>query len=188
MPINHRTLHERGRCALLLLLDVAMNQSSGSVKTADASRRQGVSRSYAEQLFPQLKNRGLIETIRGPGGGHRLAIPAEDISLADVVEAVQQLTARAPKDPMGLSGIVGAAIDDADDRFLAVLRSVRLSSMVACAKASPPPMTRVSRAARARQRTKTSRLVAPNSVFDLAQHPIEQRRPGVERGVTPKVA
>jgi Rrf2 family iron-sulfur cluster assembly transcriptional regulator len=57
---------------------------------AEISRRQDISLPYLEQLFVKLRRAGLVEAVRGPGGGYRLARKPEDIRVADVMEAVEE--------------------------------------------------------------------------------------------------
>jgi len=60
------------------------------VNLADISARQKISLTYLEQLFGKLRKKGLVESIRGPGGGYRLALNADDITPAHVIYAVDE--------------------------------------------------------------------------------------------------
>jgi Rrf2 family iron-sulfur cluster assembly transcriptional regulator len=60
------------------------------VPLADISQRQGISLSYLEQLFSRLRRQGLVDSARGPGGGYRLARPASEISVVDVINAIDE--------------------------------------------------------------------------------------------------
>ncbi len=81
-------LTTKGRYAVTAMLDLALHQDQGPITLADISVRQGVSISYLEQLFAKLRRCRLVESVRGPGGGYRLAGGAESISVAQIVEAV----------------------------------------------------------------------------------------------------
>lgn len=83
-------LSTKGRYALTTIVDLALHQQTAPVALADISRRQSLSLSYLEQLFAQLRRHGLVRGVRGPGGGYRLARPAGEISIADVILAVEQ--------------------------------------------------------------------------------------------------
>jgi Rrf2 family transcriptional regulator, iron-sulfur cluster assembly transcription factor len=81
-------LTTKGRYAVTAMLDLALHQDQGPITLADISVRQGVSVSYLEQLFAKLRRCKLVESVRGPGGGYRLAGAADTISVAQIVEAV----------------------------------------------------------------------------------------------------
>lgn len=70
------------------MLDLAIHYDEGPVTLADISEMQGISLSYLEQLFVRLKKHGLVEGLRGPGGGYRLARSPELISIAQVINAI----------------------------------------------------------------------------------------------------
>jgi Rrf2 family iron-sulfur cluster assembly transcriptional regulator len=83
-------LTTKGRFAVTAMIDVAMHGTKTPVTLAGVSQRQKISLSYLEQLFGKLRRHGLVESVRGPGGGYRLARAAESISLADVIVAVDE--------------------------------------------------------------------------------------------------
>ena len=83
-------LTTKGRYAVTAMLDLAMHHETGPVSLADIATRQGISLSYLEQLFAQLRKRGLVSSTRGPGGGYRLGIVPDDIAIADVICAVDE--------------------------------------------------------------------------------------------------
>ena len=70
------------------MLDLAIRYEEGPVTLADISETQGISLSYLEQLFARLKKSGLVDGVRGPGGGYCLASPPQDISIAQVINAI----------------------------------------------------------------------------------------------------
>ncbi|NQZ11364.1 MAG: Fe-S cluster assembly transcriptional regulator IscR [Algicola sp.] len=83
-------LTSKGRYAVTAILDVALHAKTGPVPLADISERQGISLSYLEQLFSRLRKNGLVQSIRGPGGGYRLGAQAENISVGQVITAVNE--------------------------------------------------------------------------------------------------
>ena len=83
-------LSTKGRYAVTSLTDLAVHESSGPVALADISARQGLSLSYLEQMFAQLRRHGLVTGVRGPGGGYRLARATTAISVAEVIAAVER--------------------------------------------------------------------------------------------------
>lgn len=83
-------LSTKGRYAVTAMLDLAIHDGKGPVTLADISQCQGISLSYLEQLFAKLRRDGLVEGVRGPGGGYRLAKAATDISIADIIGAVDE--------------------------------------------------------------------------------------------------
>lgn len=83
-------LTTKGRYAVTAMLDLALHEDFGPVSLTDISRRQGISLSYLEQLFLRLRKDGLIASARGPGGGYRLQLSCSDISVADVIRAVDE--------------------------------------------------------------------------------------------------
>lgn len=83
-------LSTKGRYAVTAMLDLAIHDGKGPITLADISQCQGISLSYLEQLFAKLRRDGLVEGVRGPGGGYRLAKPAGEISIADIIGAVDE--------------------------------------------------------------------------------------------------
>jgi Rrf2 family iron-sulfur cluster assembly transcriptional regulator len=83
-------LTTKGRFAVTAMIDVAMHGAKGPVTLAGVSQRQMISLSYLEQLFGRLRRHGLVDSVRGPGGGYRVARSPEKISVADVIIAVDE--------------------------------------------------------------------------------------------------
>jgi Rrf2 family iron-sulfur cluster assembly transcriptional regulator len=83
-------LTTKGRFAVTALLDLALQRSTRPVTLADISQRQQISLSYLEQLFAKLRQRGLVESVRGPGGGYCLAKDTGQVSVAEIILAVDE--------------------------------------------------------------------------------------------------
>ena len=79
----------RGRYALRAMVDLALRADEGPVSRQDIAKRQEISADYVAQLFRHLRVAGLVEGIKGPGGGYRLVREAATISAGDVVRAVE---------------------------------------------------------------------------------------------------
>ena len=83
-------LTTKGRYAVTAMLDLAIHQDQGTVALSEVAARQGLSLSYLEQLFAQLRRRGLVSSTRGPGGGYALARMPHQISVAQVIDAIDE--------------------------------------------------------------------------------------------------
>lgn len=84
-------LTTKGRFAVTAMLDLALNEATKPVTLAGISERQHISLSYLEQLFSRLRKQELVSSVRGPGGGYRLAKPATEISVSCIISAVDEL-------------------------------------------------------------------------------------------------
>jgi Rrf2 family iron-sulfur cluster assembly transcriptional regulator len=83
-------LSTKGRYAMVALCDLALADSDDLVSLAAISKRQDISLPYLEQLFVKLRRAGLVEAVRGPGGGYKLARSADAIRATEVLEAVEE--------------------------------------------------------------------------------------------------
>jgi Rrf2 family iron-sulfur cluster assembly transcriptional regulator len=83
-------LTTKGRYAVTAVLDLAFHQEKGPVSLAAISERQDISLSYLEQLFAKLRRNGVVNSTRGPGGGYSLQRNADDISVSDIILAVDE--------------------------------------------------------------------------------------------------
>lgn len=81
-------LSTKGRHAITAMMELALRNDKGPVTLADISVEQSISVSYLEQLFARLRNHGLVTGMRGPGGGYCLRRPATDITIAEILSAV----------------------------------------------------------------------------------------------------
>jgi Rrf2 family iron-sulfur cluster assembly transcriptional regulator len=83
-------LTTKGRFAVTAMIDLALRGGDGPVSLAGISERQKISLSYLEQLFGKLRRHGLVESVRGPGGGYCLARPTSAMTVADIIRAVDE--------------------------------------------------------------------------------------------------
>ena len=83
-------LSTKGRYAMVALADIALQPADSLVSLGDISKRQDVSLPYLEQLFVKLRRSGLVESVRGPGGGYRLGKLASEIRVVDILTAVDE--------------------------------------------------------------------------------------------------
>ncbi len=128
-------LTTKGRFAVTAMIDLAMNNGSGPVTLAHISERQKISLSYLEQLFGKLRRRALVTSVRGPGGGYNLANPTDQVSVADIIVAVDE-----PIDATQCGGKENCKDDqkcithdlwtDLNGHIFDYLRAVKLSELV----------------------------------------------------------
>ena len=83
-------LTTKGRYAVTAMLDLALHYQQGAVTLSDIAKRQGISLSYLEQLFARLRRNGLVDSVRGPGGGYTLALAPDKITVAQIVITINE--------------------------------------------------------------------------------------------------
>lgn len=115
-------LSTKGRYAMVALADLALAPAApdggpGLVPLADISRRQAISLPYLEQLFVRLRRAGLVESVRGPGGGYRLARPAIEIRVSEVLEAVDETVSALHKGVAAKGGLSGSKAQSMTNRL-----------------------------------------------------------------------
>ena len=88
-------LSTRGRFAINAMIDLALRDNGAPVPLSELALRHHISLSYLEQVFAKLRQHGLVESTRGPGGGYTLGFRADNISVADIVAAIEE----APQEP-----------------------------------------------------------------------------------------
>ena len=101
-------LSTKGRYAMVALADLALAKADDLVSLAEISKRQDISLPYLEQLFVKLRRAGLVEAVRGPGGGYRLAKPPAEIRVSEIMEAVEE-TVNAMHTGAGATGAVSGS-------------------------------------------------------------------------------
>ena len=130
-------LTTKGRFAVTAMIDLALRSHTGPVALAAISQRQQISLSYLEQLFGKLRRHELVESTRGPGGGYSLGRGAAEITVADIIVAVDE-----PIDATGCAGKENCMGEDAgrcmthnlwtslNQKMFDYLRSVTLQELV----------------------------------------------------------
>ena len=83
-------LSTKGRYAVMAMADLARAASDGPVTLSDIASRQSISLSYLEQLFAKLRRADIVSSVRGPGGGYRLARETGEIRVSDIILAVDE--------------------------------------------------------------------------------------------------
>ncbi|SFK62435.1 Rrf2 family transcriptional regulator [Shimia haliotis] len=101
-------LSTKGRYALVALADIALQGGESLVNLSEISKRQDISLPYLEQLFVKLRRSGLVESVRGPGGGYRLAQAPSEIRVVDILTAVDE-TVSALHTGAGASGALSGS-------------------------------------------------------------------------------
>jgi Rrf2 family iron-sulfur cluster assembly transcriptional regulator len=96
-------LSTKGRYAVMAMVDIGQQSGGRPVSLAEIAARQDISQEYLEQLFLKLRKSGLVESIRGPGGGYRLSREADDIYIYDIIAAVDE--------PMKMTRCEGDAVE-----------------------------------------------------------------------------
>ncbi|MDB4006252.1 Rrf2 family transcriptional regulator [Planktomarina temperata] len=132
-------LSTKGRYGMVALADLAFLEAGELASLADISRRQNISLPYLEQLFVKLRRGNLVFSVRGPNGGYRLARPAHDIRVVEILEAVDE-TVDALQTGAGASGgVSGSRAQSVTNRLweglsaqvYVYLHQTRLSDVVA---------------------------------------------------------
>ena len=169
-------LTTKGRFAVTAMIDLALRNESSPITLAAISQRQQISLSYLEQLFGKLRRRDLVESTRGPGGGYSLGRAAGDITVADIILAVDE-----PLDATLCGGKENCGVDGGrcmthdlwtrlNARMLAFLESVSLQQLVDEQHANGiviEDQPAAKQAISAAPVVKPIRVNAPNSVFAL---------------------
>ena len=83
-------LTTKGRYAVTAMIDLSLNDGKGPVPLLEISERQSISLSYLEQLFAKLRKEGLVNSMRGPGGGYSLSRQPNDIAISSIILAVDE--------------------------------------------------------------------------------------------------
>ncbi|MBM3612042.1 MAG: Rrf2 family transcriptional regulator [Alphaproteobacteria bacterium] len=131
-------LSTKGRYAMVALADLALAPGDGRVSLAEISRRQDISLPYLEQIFVKLRRAGLVESVRGPGGGYRLARSADSIRVSEVMEAVDETVSALEAGAGASGGVSGTRAQSMTNRLweslsaqvYVFLHQIRLSDVV----------------------------------------------------------
>lgn len=159
-------MSSKGRLAVQALIDLALHERTGPVALLTVSRRLQVSLSYLEQLFADLRRQGIVASTRGPGGGYTLARDSAQVTVADIVSAVDG-AAPAPEGDELAVGISRRLWQHLDEVMLQHMAGISLQTLLGehpAAAAAQAPQRPVRRAAPAPTRARV-----PNSVFAFAR-------------------
>lgn len=110
-------LSTKGRYAMVALADIALQPEGELVSLGQLSERQDISLPYLEQLFVKLRRAGLVESVRGPGGGYRLARGTSDIRVVDILSAVDETVDALHKGPGVTGGQSGSRAQSMTNRL-----------------------------------------------------------------------
>lgn len=119
----------KARYAVTAMMEVAIKDRLGPVKLVDIAECQGISLSYLEQLFSKLRKASLVDGVRGPGGGYRLGKPADRISIAGIIEAIEEDAANTA-DRDDEKAVSDRLWDELDNRLFDFLDSISLAEFV----------------------------------------------------------
>ncbi|MCB2133527.1 MAG: Rrf2 family transcriptional regulator, partial [Rhodobacteraceae bacterium] len=131
-------LSTKGRYAMVALADLATARADQMTSLAEISKRQDISLPYLEQLFVKLRRAGLVESVRGPGGGYRLARPAGDIRVSEILQAVDETVSALHTGAGASGGVSGSRAQSMTNRLweslsahvYVFLHQTRLSAVV----------------------------------------------------------
>lgn len=119
-------LSGKGRYAIKAMINIALNNSKQPKTLLEISKHQGISLSYLEQLFALLRKHNLVSGVRGPGGGYRLSVEPKDITIAQIINAINSdmpvKTGSESKDEV--------IWDNFSDRLCNYLETVTLGSLI----------------------------------------------------------
>ena len=110
-------LSTKGRYAVVALADLAAASAGTMVSLAEISRRQDLSLPYLEQLFVKLRRAGLVTSVRGPGGGYRLARAPEAIRISEVMAAVDETVSALHQGAGASGGVSGSRAQSMTNRL-----------------------------------------------------------------------
>lgn len=110
-------LSTKGRYAMVALVDLALAGKGDLVSLAEISRRQDVSLPYLEQLFVKMRRAGLVEAVRGPGGGYRLAKPPKEIRVSEILTAVEETVSALHAGAGASGGVSGSRAQSLGNRL-----------------------------------------------------------------------
>jgi Rrf2 family iron-sulfur cluster assembly transcriptional regulator len=168
-------LSAKSRFAVAAMIDLALRESSGPVPLNSIGQRLQISLSYLEQLFSKLRQQGLVESTRGPGGGYTLGRSAQLISVADIIRAVEG-TRALQADAATDAGEAGWQLTQdlwsgLNTRMMEHLQSIKLLQLCQEQRAKGVPVEERPASRRGiftQRKSETPKVTVPNSVFALA--------------------
>lgn len=169
-------LSTRGRFAINAMIDLALRDRSNPVPLAELALRHHISLSYLEQVFAKLRQHGLVDSTRGPGGGYTLGFRGDAITVADIVTAIEGDTddrdTVSRDDPSGAPDMTHDLWDALHSTLVAYMKTISLRSLAAEQRAKGFEVVERKPAKKgvfAKFKPEPVRTTAPNSVFALGQ-------------------
>ena len=172
-------LSTKGRFAVTAMIDVALREKLGAVPLSEIGLRHQMSLSYLEQIFSQLRHKGLVISSRGPGGGYALRLSMDAITVADIISAVEDEPSKAKQqDAAHVQDMAQDLWEAMNTRLFDFMQSVTLRSLV---------LEQLAKGVKIEQKTSLNRGVfkkpdqqpigtnVPNSVFALGKLMLAQR-------------
>ena len=173
-------LSTRGRFAINAMIDLALRENASPVPLSDLALRHHISLSYLEQVFAKLRQHSLVESTRGPGGGYTLGFRADNITVADIIAAIEEAPSASVAQVAALNaGGVQTTQDMTQDLWnslhttlMAHMQTITLRSLAQGQRAKGFKVEERKTKAKgvfAKFKPEPVRTTAPNSVFALAQ-------------------
>ena len=124
-------LSSRSQYAITAMLELALHEATRPITLFDISQKQKISLSYLEQLFARLRKHKLVRGRRGPGGGYVLARNADDISVADIVAAVDDVPLESGEEAINEDGVSSDILwHNLSSQIYNYLREIKLSQFL----------------------------------------------------------
>ena len=170
-------LSTRGRFAVTAMIELALRENSGPVPLSSIALRHRLSLSYLEQMFSKLRQHGLVASTRGPGGGYALGRRADGISVADIVQAIEDdgedgVPGHGPLRESMAQNMTQDLWEALDTKMVDYLQSITLRSLAAEQRAKGVRVDepqRVQKGVGKRPQPEPLWTTAPNSIFALGQ-------------------
>ena len=171
-------LSTKGRFAVTAMIEVALYERRGPVPLSDIAARQQISLSYLEQMFSKLRQLGLVDSTRGPGGGYRLGRSADTITVADIIRAVDGRRAGEGRSHAAGEDLMGQDMtqdlwDALNSRIVDYMQSITLRKLADDERAKGTTLAEERRPTKPGvfKKPQSGLLLtrAPNSVFALGQ-------------------
>ena len=168
-------LSTKGRFAVTAMIDVALREGAGPVSLSDIAVRHQISLSYLEQMFSKLRQHGLVESTRGPGGGYTLGHRADSVTVADIIGAVEaDLEVPRPVQAK-MQDITQELWDSLNSKMEDYMQSINLRSVVLQQRAKGVQVDAEkvgNRGVFKKPKQEPVRASVPNSVFALGKSPL----------------
>ena len=167
-------LSTRGRFAINAMIDLALREDAAPVPLAELAARHQISLSYLEQVFAKLRQHGLVESTRGPGGGYTQSTGAHHVTVADIITAIEdpQSGEGHNEDPHSVNDMTQDLWKALQSTLMAHMKTITLQSLASEQKHKGVTMQarkKRSKGVFAPFKPEPVRTNAPNSVFALAQ-------------------